>query len=309
MLTSVFKKSSLLNYGLVILGLITFFSLQVINQSTESKYAIDIFTLSYLLSVHFITFFLVNFIVKKNGLTKNSSYTLLFFLLFYLLFPTIFLNKFIVTANLFLIFSFRRLISLQTLKSPKDKIFDASLWVFLASLFSFWCVLFVVLVYASIFFHVSRDFRNWLIPFLAAAAISIIYVMISLMFDISWLEKIKNDALTFLELDYFQKHLSNFSFAFYVLISVYLVGYSMVTLTNKPIILQASYKKMIIAFFIGIILFLISANKQNDLLVFTFFPLSVMCTNTIEYSQNKLYQEIILGIMFLFGLISFLIQL
>jgi hypothetical protein len=309
MLTSVFKKSSLLNYGLVILALITFFILQFLNQPTKVIAQIDILNLSFLLSIHFITFFLVNFIVKKNGLTRNSSYTLLFFLLFYIVFPAVFLNKFIVLANLFLLFSFRRLISLQNLKSPKSKIFDASVWIFLASLFSFWCVLFVLLVYVSIIFHVSRDFRNWLIPFLAAASVAIIYIMISLMFDISWLQKIKNDALTFIEFDYFQKHLSNFSFAFYVIIALYLVSYSMVTLTTKPIVLQASYKKMIFAFLIGITLFLISANKQNDLLIFTFFPLAVMCTNTIEYSQNKLYQEIILGIMLLFGLIGFFIQL
>jgi hypothetical protein len=38
----------------------------------------------------------------------------------------------------------------------------------------------------------------------------------------------------------------------------------------------------------------LSPNKSNDILVFTFFPLSVMATNNIEYSKNKIQQELVL---------------
>jgi hypothetical protein len=41
----------------------------------------------------------------------------------------------------------RRLISLQSMKASKEKIFDASLWVFIASLFHFWSILFIVLIF------------------------------------------------------------------------------------------------------------------------------------------------------------------
>jgi hypothetical protein len=66
------------------------------------------------------------------------------------------------------------------------------------------------------------------------------------------------------------------------------------TVGNKPLVLQASYKKMIVSFFIGVLVFLFSPDKSNAILVFTFLPLAVLSTNNIEYSQNKTYQEIVL---------------
>jgi uncharacterized membrane protein len=81
------------------------------------------------------------------------------------------------------------------------------------------------------------------------------------------------------------------------------------SLTNRPLNLQASYKKLVITFFIGIIIFIISPNKSNDLLIFTFFPMAILSTNTIEFSQSKLQQEIILFATTLLALTSFFLQL
>jgi hypothetical protein len=52
-----------------------------------------------------------------------------------ILFPSVFNNSNLLVANFFLLLAIRRMISLQTLKAPKEKIFDASIWIFIASLF------------------------------------------------------------------------------------------------------------------------------------------------------------------------------
>ena len=309
MITSVFQKSTILNYSLIVVLLLFFFFTYQTSDLYITMATNRLAKNSLLIILLLASLFLVNFMVKKNGLTKNSSYTILFFLLFLLLFPTVFNNSNLLFANFFLLLSMRRLISLQTLKAPKEKIFDASMWIFIASLFHFWCILFIVLVYISIIFHASRDYRNWLLPFVAFFATAAIFVLAALVFDKTWIDHILGQVQMNFELNYFVNKYQNAALSFYVVIALCFVFSMMVSLTNKPLILQASYKKMIFCFLIGAIIFVMSPEKNNSMLLFTFMPLSVMCTNNIEYSQSKMYQEIVLLLLMLGCFFVFFAQL
>ena len=309
MITSVFKKSTLLNNALVLVLLLFFFFMYQTSDLLTSISAQGFSKTATIISLLLASFFLVNFTVKKNNLTKNSSYTILFFLLLLLIFPSIFINSNLLFANFFLLLAIRRLISLQTLKAPKEKIFDASMWIFIASLFHFWCILFILLVYISIFFHVSRDYRNWLLPFVAFFATSVIFLFAALAFDKTWIAHIINQTQTNFELDYFTNNYQNIALSFFVVIGLYFLLSLVLSLTNKPLILQASYKKMIFGFLIGVAIFLISPDKNNEMLIFTFMPLSVMCTTNIEYSQSQMYQEIVLLLLIVGCFFSYFSQL
>ncbi len=236
MITSIFKKSSILNYGLIIiLVLASFFIFQ--NSDLGNKMAGNTLTANLLSLLLLLTsFFLVNFIVKKNGLTKASSYTILFFLLFLLLFPVVFNHSNLLFANFFLLLAMRRLISLQTLKAPKEKIFDASMWIFIASLFHFWSILFILLVYISIIFHVSRDYRNWLLPFVAFVTTAVVFLLTALYFDKTWIDHILKQTQTHFELDYFPNNYQNAALSFYVVIALYFLFSMLFSLTNIQII-------------------------------------------------------------------------
>jgi hypothetical protein len=309
MITSIFKKSTILNYSLiVVLLLITFFLYQTSNLDTVL--ATNRLSKNGLLIVLLLaSFFLVNFMAKKNGLTKDSSYTILFFLLFLILFPSVFSNTNLMLANFFLLLSFRRLISLQSLKAPKEKIFDAAMWIFIASLFHFWCILFIILVYISIIFHASRDYRNWLLPFVAFFTSAILFLMAAIVFNKTWIDYFLSQTQVNFELNYFTNNYQNAALSFYVVLAVYFLFSMILSLTNRPLILQASYKKMIFGFLIGVIVFVMSPEKNNAMLLFTFLPLSVICTNNIEYSQSKMYQEIVLLFAIAGSFIAFFTQL
>ena len=309
MITSVFKKSTIVNYALIGVLVLIFFFLNQKNDLLLVKTAHTFSKTVTNLLLLFISFFMVNFTVKKNNLTKDSSYTILFFLIFLMIFPSILNDKNLLFANFFVLLAIRRLISLQTLKDPKEKIFDASMWIFIAALFHFWCILFIVLVYISIIFHVSRDYRNWLLPFVAFVATAVIFMFSALVFDKSWISHILNQTQTNFKLDYFTDNYQNMALSFFAVIGLYFLVSLVFSLTNKPMILQASYKKMIFGFLIGVTIFLISPEKNNSMLLFTFMPLSVMCTTNIEYSQNKMYQEIVLSLLILGGFFSFISQL
>jgi hypothetical protein len=293
-----------------VVGLLLLFFFLYQFQGSEATHAATSFSQkAVLLGVLLAMLFVVNFIVKKNGLTKNSSYTILFYLLLLLFFPAILGNLKLLLANFFLMIAMRRLISLQSLKAPKEKIFDASLWIFVASLFHFWCILFILLVFISIIFHVSRDYRNWLLPFVAFFTIAVIFVLASLIYNIAWVDHFLAQTKINFQLDYFTNNYQNIALSIYVVLALYFVMGMIFSVSNKPIILQASFKKMIFAFLIGIVCFLVSQDKNNTILAFTFMPLSIMATSNIEYSQSKMYQEIILALFITFGVFCFFSQL
>lgn len=309
MITSLFRKSTPINYSLVLILLLVFFSLIQFEENSDISKTLSIVNKISMLAVLIASLFIVNFIAKKNGLTKNSSYPILFFILLLGLFPTVFTSPNLIFANFFLLLAYRRLASLQNLNAIKQKLFDASLWICVAALFHFWCILFLLLVYISIIFHASRDYRNWIIPFVALFTTITIFILVALVFDSSWISYLIETTKMNFQLDYFTNNIQNLALSIYVVLSLYFVFSMVFTLSNKPMILQASYKKMIFGFFIGVIVFLISINKSNAMLVFTFLPLSILCTNNIEYSKNKTYQEIVLALFILAGFFSYFSQL
>ncbi|MBF4506299.1 hypothetical protein IRZ83_06415 [Flavobacterium sp. JLP] len=309
MITSVFKKSTPLNYSLVVILILVFFFLFQIQEPSWVSSSFLAFQKMSLLCFIFASFFLINFIVKKNGLSKDNGYTIFFYLLFLLFFPTIFNNPNVIYANFFLLLALRRLISLQSLKASKEKIFDASFWILVASLFQFWCILFLILVFISIIFHVSRDYRNWVLPFIALLAVASIFYMISLIFHFDAFEFFEKRAVMDFRIDYFKNNYENGALSIYVAVALFFVVSILTTLSNRPQIVHTSYKKVIAYFFIAAFVFIISPNKSNDLLLFSIAPLSIMASSHVEYMKQRLNNEIVFYVLTACSLFTFFSQL
>lgn len=309
MITSVFKKSTPLNYSLVvILILVFFFMFQIKDPSWVTSYFLAFQKLSLLCFI-LASFFMINFVVKKNGLSKDNGYAILFYLLFLLFFPTIFNNPNVIYANFFILLALRRLISLQSLKSSKEKIFDASFWIFVASLFQFWSVLFLLLVFISIIFHVSRDYRNWVLPFIALLAVAILFYMTSLIFNIDVVAFFQERAVIDFRIDYFKNNYENGALSIYTAVALFFITSMLMTLSNRPQIVHSSYKKIVAYFFIAAFVYLFSPNKSNDLLLFSIAPLAIMATSHVEYTQQKLNNEIVFYVLIVCSLFTFFSQL
>ena len=309
MITSVFKKSTPLNYSLVVILILVFFFLFQIRDASWVHSSFLLFQKASLLCFILASFFMVNFVVKKNGLSKDNGYAIFFYLLFLLFFPTIFNNPNVIYAGFFILLSLRRLISLQSLKSSKEKIFDASFWIFVASLFQFWSVLFLILVFISIIFHVSRDYRNWVLPFIALLAVGIVFLMVSLIFHIDAVEFIQKRAIVDFRIDYFKDNYENGALSIYTAVALFFVVSMISTLSNRPQLLHSSYKKIVACFFIAVLVYLVSPNKSNDLLLFSIAPLSMMAASHVEYVQQKLNNEIVFYVLILCSLFTFFSQL
>lgn len=309
MITSVFKKSTPLNFSLVVILMLVFFLMYQFQDISWINSGILILKKAAILSVLLASVLITNFVAKKNGLSKDSTYTIFFYFLFLLFFPSVLDNINLVISNFFILLALRRLISLQSLKASNEKIFDASLWIFVASLFHFWSILFIILVFISILFHVAREFKNWVLPFIAFFIIGIISILLAMIFNVSIIEFINKNATANFEINYFTNNYQNGALSIYATVALFFVISMFATLSHRPLLLHTSFKKIIVSFFIAVLIFVVSPNKSNDLLLFTFAPMAIMATSHIEVAQLKLKQEMVLFVLIACSLFAFFSQL
>lgn len=289
--------------------MLVFFFLYQIQEKTWSNSAVFILQKTALLLVLLATIFLASFISKRNGLSKDSTYTAFFCFLFLIIFPNLLNDSNLVLSNFFILLALRRLISLQTLKETKEKLFDASLWIFVAAIFQFWSILYILLVFISVIFHVAGDYRNWLIPFIAFLGVSILFVSSSLLFNFDGMLFLMEKSRIGLQLDYFTDNYQNIAFSIFCTIALFFVISLVSTLSNRPLVLLSSYKKVIAWFVIGVFVFVLSDNKSNELLVFTFAPLAIMATSHIEIAVPSLKEEIVLSVLLICSFFCYFSQL
>lgn len=131
----------------------------------------------------------------------------------------------------------------------------------------------------------------------------------SLLFDKTAINNYLGNQEIYTELDYFKNDFQNIALSVFSVFIVFFAVPAVFTLTNKPLNLQASHKKIIFSLLLGIAIYFISPNKNNDVLIFTFFPLAVMASNFIESAQVKIQQEIVLSVTIVLSLFCFFSQL
>jgi hypothetical protein len=309
MITTIFKKSNPINYAFVGILMFLFFFIGQFYMNFTVLSINNTFLKTVNLFLLLISILAISIIAKKNGLSKDSAYALFFGFLFIVFFPNLFADFKLITANLFIVLAMRRLIMLQTLKFPKEKIFDASLLIFIATLFHFWSILFLLLVFITIIMHAGRDYRNWVIPFIAFFAIIISFVFYSLAVDRTIINDFLSRISVQFSVSYFKSIYENISFSLFATISLFFITTLFMSLPNKPLVLNSSFKKLIIWFLIAVIVFIISPNKSNASLVFTFAPLAIIANNFIESINIKWQQELTLALVIASCFFGFFSQL
>ncbi|WP_026977240.1 hypothetical protein [Flavobacterium tegetincola] len=309
MITTIFSKSRPFNYVLVTTLLILCFFLYQLKITEWLQSAESIGKKAVLLGLLVASLFISNFITKKNGLSKDNTYPFLFFFMFLILFPTTLGNSNLIISNFFILLALRRLISLQSLVTPKEKIFDASMWIFLAALFHFWSILFIALVFLSIALHSARDYRSWVLPYIALFTISTLAAVFILMYDPALWDYVLKGATFSFDFDYFTNKFQNIAISIYAAITALFLFSQIVAYPSKPLVHHNSYKKIIFAFFIGFIIYIVSPDKNNSVLIYTFMPLAVMATSYFEGIKIKWTQEVTAIIVVGLSFLSFFMQL
>ena len=309
MIASVFSKTRPFNYLVIGILSLFFFILKMISiekPATDWIFYAEQFGLFVLI---FSSLAILNFIALKNGLTKNNNYALFLFFIFLLFFSSTLQNKNIVISNFLLLLALRRLISLKSLISTKEKIFDASFWILLAALFHFWSILYIVLVFIAIILHVSKDYRNWIIPFIALFAVTILFFLTNSLLDNSLLSNLLGKTYVSFNFYYFDNIYQRIALALFSSISVFFFVSHIFDIPNKALNLQSSHKTILFSYILGVGIYILSANKNNGSLAFCFAPLAIMGANLIEKIESNLIREIVVYALVGCGLFFFIMQL
>ena len=309
MIASVFSKTRPINY--LILGII-FLLIYSLYQFKDTSWLNDGWQIAQKIALFFFlfaSFFLLNFLTLKNNLTKSNNYAIFLFSIFLILFPTIFKTPNVIIANFLLLLALRRLIAIQNLKNTKEKIFDASFWIFLAALFHFWSISFILLVFISIIFHVSGNYKNWIIPIIALFAVAILSVLVDLVLENDLLLDIYNQINVSFKFSYFENIYQNIALAVFSSVTVLFFSTQIAEVPNKPLNQQATYKKILFAFLLGVVIYILSDHKNNSYLIFSLAPLAILGANFIEKIKTNWMKETTLYLLVFISITLFLLQL
>lgn len=304
MITKIFSKSRpvhlvISNLLVVISFVFAFVFKKGLHSFSETK------AIYLILPLILFSIFLTDFIAKRNHINKNDDYAILLYTLFLFLIPGVFLELSVVLSSVFILLALRRLVSLQSHVEVKQKIFDASLWVGVASIFEFWSILFFALIFIAVIIHVSNDFKNWIIPFLGFFAVLIVFVLYALIFDFDLLDTIQDQMI----IDF------NFNYIidlFYVIPTAVLLSFLFIALVFQVMavssylaIMQNTIKIIIAMLLIGVIVYLFSAEKHDGLWLYCFAPLAIIGSNFISAIKKNWIKEGVVTALLLLAVYSF----
>ena len=294
MIANFFNKTKPIN-TLFIIGLLFFIYIFSIGRHLEEE-----ITLYFVLKrmVNFLlllaTIFTVNFIVRKNNLTKDNSYTILLFVILMGMFPFAVLQFKLFIVNLILLFAYRRIYSLRTSKETQKKVFDSAFWIGVATIIAPWSSLVILLIYVAIYLFDKVTWRNTIIPLVGFCTPIIIYVAYLYAF---------NDINAFrANVEY----LYSFSFRIFnsatLLIPLALVSslliWSIFPTTFKIITVNNEFKNSwyLLVFHFIILLFVVLPwpVKNGGELLLLFFPIAVIFTNYLQIIEEKWFKEVFL---------------
>ncbi|WP_289022118.1 DUF6427 family protein [uncultured Salegentibacter sp.] len=301
MLTSFFGKSKPVNGIVITLFLILFFTI-----ANFRSWFLDFELLNFLenfvvLVCLILSVFILNFIAKKNELTQRSAYKILFFAIFSASFFSLLKNHQVIFANLCVLFALRRVISLQTKKVVQRKIFDATFWICIASLFYFWAILFLVVVYAGIIYYLPKA-KNWLIPPIAALTVT----LLTQSFHIIAYDQFYTLGEWF-QWNYFDY--SNYQdpkILIPISIILALALWSLVqffSVVNKASVsVKASLNLVLLSLLTAVGVAIFAPTKDGSELIFFFVPLSIIVSIYFDQKSDKVFREVLLALLILMPL-------
>ena len=306
MIANFFNQTKPINF-LVLSLLVLLIFLSSLIQGYEGETSLfffvkyGLFLLAAILSV-----FVLNFIIRKNALCEDNSYSLLFYILLWGMFPNSLLNGGVFVSNFILLFAFRRLYSLRSPLRTQEKIFDSAFWIGIASIFYLWSFLFLLLVYAAIWLFRRADWKNIWIPIVGYITPVFLAFTYLLAFD---------DVERFMQIWTFDFRLdvslyNSFDFLWPIVFTGLLLLFSIYPTTRKSLLAKIDFKStwqlLIVHLAVSLIVILIAPEKDGSEFSFLFFPLTLVFANFLQILEKYWIKE---GIIYLFLLSLILIQI
>ena len=238
--------------------------------------------------------FVVNFILRKNNLTEDNSYSLLIFILFLSSFNETFYSEKLFFSNLFLLFAFRKIYSLNSGFNTIQKLFDAGLWIGLSTLIYQWSVLFFLLIYLAMFIYRNINFKNLFVPILGFISPVIIF------FTYHFYNDNLNVFYSSFNFEYgldFQNY-NSLKILIPLTLLITLLIWCIINLIPKIVLTSKNFKAawqiLIIHLIISIIIIIAAPLKHGSELFFIFLPTAIVITIYLQKTTSNIFKNMIL---------------
>lgn len=299
MIQSIFGKTKPINFIIVLTFLFLFYWMVQFFMVDTVLDTMTILIHFLVLSLLMFSFFVVNFIVKRNKMTDVNSFAILFYVLLMVVFPETLTDNYAIGCSLFLLLALRRLISLRSLKNIKLKIFDATLLTMVASLCYDWAVLYLVLVFIAIYIYEPKNIRNWLVPLAGIFVFLMIFYALSILAgntDFLW------DHYRFdfdFGLSRFTDLLKSAKRVVYIILISIFGLISFLKLSKVGVGKIVTLRLLALSFIIGLVLEVLLSDSETHPFMVTFFPAVVFLTNYVESIKKPNIKEIVLMVSIL----------
>jgi len=292
MIANLFNTSKPFNTLIIIFLLILLYSISFINSVDVKIDLIEFLKTLMVFLALIVTFFMVNFIVRKNGLSKDNSYVLFIMVLCFGMFPQSSLNYLFIIPNLILLFAYRKIYSLRTNKDVKEKIFDSAFWIGIATLIYPWSFLFMLLIYAGIITFNKSTIKNVIIPLIGFFTPIFIYGVF--LFAIDELNNVNfrlNYNFSYLNYNSIHLLLPITLIIGFLLWSIIPTTIKISTVNNE---FKTSWSLVLFHLLISLMVGLTSVEKNGSELIFMFFPIAMIFTNYLQMVKEKWFKDVFL---------------
>lgn len=249
--------------------------------------------------LYVITMFILNFVSQKNELTKRTSYRILLFAVFTSALPIILQTPKIIITGVFVMLALRRILSFRSGLHMERKLFDAGLWLCLATITCFWTGSFSILLLAGLFFYGGSTIRYWFIPLLSVICVAVlctcyvIFIGEDQSFILSIVDDFSFDFSAYASLEVLIP-MAVFSTLFLWTIFRYIQDSNKTTIAQRPL-----YLLVIFMAIISVAIAIITDNKSGAEWYFFLIPLSIIMANYLENASGKWFKEFLLWIIIL----------
>lgn len=309
MISSIFGKTKPINF-IILLGFIFLFYWCVQFYLLEIGFATDgILLKSLVLTMLLFSVFVVDFIVKRNKITGLNSFSILFYTLLLLVFPETLGDSNGILCSFFLLLATRRLLSIKSLKEIKSKIFDATLWILVSSLFYDWAIIYVILVFTAIYIYDPKNIRNWMVVLAAVFCYLIIFLgALILMDNTAFLNSHYNFRIDYNSF-YLPKWGSSIRLVLYIFLNVILAFWAFLKLGKAGVGKIITIRIIALSFILGLVVNLLVVSDGSYALMITFFPSVIFITNYMESIKKENILEVVLMLSIFLPLVVFISRL
>ena len=296
MIATFFTKSNPTHYVFAFIYLLGLF---VVNLNYNN---FNVLIGSFALLLLLLAALLSKFIISKNSLTKKNNYGIIAIcFLIGLFMEHVFIFYDILVANVFLLLAIRKTYSIRTPISINKKVFDASFWILISSVFYIPTLYFFILLFIALTLYSHLNLKNIVvIIFAIISAITFLYLLEII--SSGYLHPLDFANISFFDmpsLDYISSFYETvFKFKWTIKLIIFfsfLIPLTLIFIWNRVIKTNERRRTTTLVLLTTILSIIIFINDLNSsAFIFLLFPLIIIFTSYVEQSKMTIVTNLVL---------------